>query len=120
MNELITLVTNSLLVSSQLTSHHGAGASGFRHILLGVHMCDLCMTYSLKTQSNHGVRCSPRASDPKMAESPVSMMHESSSYACSQDGYFKCLLTMSIDGGNRPNSGWILVGFGICRRLTCD
>ncbi len=41
---------------------------------------------------------SPRADDPKMMESPASMAHASSSYACAEDGYFKRPDTISIDG----------------------
>jgi hypothetical protein len=41
---------------------------------------------------------SPRATDPKMVESPASMAHASSSYACAEDRYFKCPHTASIDG----------------------
>ena len=44
---------------------------------------------------------SPRADDPKMMESPASMVHASSSYACAEDGYFKRPDTMSIDGDIR-------------------
>jgi hypothetical protein len=55
---------------------------------------------------------SPRADDPKIMEPPASMAHESSSYACAEDGYFKCPDTMSIDGDIRLDSGWFFVGFG--------
>jgi hypothetical protein len=41
---------------------------------------------------------SPRAANPKMVESPASMAHASSSYACAEDGYFKHPHTASIDG----------------------
>ncbi len=41
---------------------------------------------------------SPRAADPKMVESPDSMVHVSSSYACAEDGYFKRPHTASTDG----------------------
>ncbi len=61
---------------------------------------------------------SPRATDPKILESPPSMVHTSSSYACAQDEYFKQPHTTSIDGGKRLDSGWILVGFGIGGCLT--
>jgi hypothetical protein len=40
----------------------------------------------------------PRADDPKMVESPASMVHTSSSYACAEDSYFKRPHTTSIDG----------------------
>jgi hypothetical protein len=54
---------------------------------------------------------SPRADDPKMVESPASMVHASSSYACAEDGYFKHPNMMSIDGDKRSDSGWFFVGF---------
>jgi hypothetical protein len=41
---------------------------------------------------------SPRAANPKMVESPASMAHASSSYACAEDGYFKRPHKASIDG----------------------
>ncbi len=41
---------------------------------------------------------SPRADDPKVMESPASMVHASSSYAWAEDGYFKHPDMMSIDG----------------------
>jgi hypothetical protein len=56
---------------------------------------------------------SPRASNPKMGESPASMAHASSSYACAEDGYFKRPHTASIDGDIRLDSGWLFVGFGV-------
>jgi hypothetical protein len=63
---------------------------------------------------------SPRADDPKMTESPASMAHASSSYACAEDGYFKRPDTMIIDGDIWLDSGWFFVGFGVGRRLACD
>jgi hypothetical protein len=56
---------------------------------------------------------SPRADDPKMMESPASMVHASSSYACAEDGYFKHPDRISIDGNIRSDSGWFFVGFGV-------
>ncbi len=61
---------------------------------------------------------SPRAADPKMVESPASMAHASSSYACAEDGYFKRPHTPSIDGDIRWDSCWVFVGFGVGGRLT--
>jgi hypothetical protein len=61
---------------------------------------------------------SPRVADPKMVESPASMAHASSSYACAEDGYFKCPHMMSIDGDIRLDSDWFFVGFGVAGRLT--
>jgi hypothetical protein len=62
---------------------------------------------------------SPRAANPKILESPASMAHVSSFYACAQDEYFEHPQhTTSIDGDKRLDSGWILVGFGIGGRLT--
>jgi hypothetical protein len=63
---------------------------------------------------------SPRAADPKILESPASTTHAASSYAWAQDEYFKHPHKTSIDGDNRLDSGWILVGFGIGGRLTRD
>ncbi len=54
---------------------------------------------------------SPRADNPKMMESPASMAHASSSYACTEDGYFKRPNTMSIDGDIWSDSGWFFCGF---------
>jgi hypothetical protein len=54
---------------------------------------------------------SPRAAHPKMVESPDSMAHASSSYACAEDGYFKRPHTASIDG-------FLFVGFGVGGGLT--
>jgi hypothetical protein len=61
---------------------------------------------------------SPRAANPKISESPPSMAHASSSYACAQDECFKRPHATSIDGDKRLDSGWILVGFGIGGHLT--
>ena len=60
---------------------------------------------------------SPRAANPKIVESPASVAHASSSYACAEDGYFKRPQKTSIDGDMRLDSGWILVGFGVGRHL---
>ena len=55
---------------------------------------------------------SPRADDPKMVESPASMAHASSSFACAEDGgYFKRPHMMSIDRDKRSDSGCFFVGF---------
>jgi hypothetical protein len=61
---------------------------------------------------------SPKAADPKMVESPASMAHASSSYACAVDGYFKRPHTVNIDGDIWLDSGWFIVGFGVGRLLT--
>jgi hypothetical protein len=63
---------------------------------------------------------SPRADDPKMVESPASMVHASSSYACAEDGYFKRPHMTSIDGDKRSDNGWFFVGFGVGGRLTLN
>jgi hypothetical protein len=60
---------------------------------------------------------SPRVADPKMVESPASMVHASSSYACAEDGYFKHPHMASIDGDIWLDSGWFFVGFGVGERL---
>ena len=51
---------------------------------------------------------------------PTSMAHAFSSYACTEDGYFKCPHTSIIDGDKRLESGWFFVGFGVGGRLTRD
>ncbi len=61
---------------------------------------------------------SPRADDPKMMESPASMVHASSSYACAEDGYFKFPDTISIDGDIWSDNGWFFVGFGVGGHLA--
>jgi hypothetical protein len=61
---------------------------------------------------------SPRAADLKMVESPASMAHASFSYACAEDGYFKCPHMASIHGDIWLDSGWFFVGFGVDGRLT--
>ena len=63
---------------------------------------------------------SPRADDPKMMESPASMAHASSSYACAEDGSIKRPHMTSIDGDKRSDSGWFFVGFGVGGHLTRD
>ena len=55
-----------------------------------------------------------------MMESPASMVHASSSYACAEDGYFKHPDTMSIDGDIRLDSGLFFVGFGVGGHLARD
>ncbi len=55
-----------------------------------------------------------------MVESPASMAHVSSSYAYTEDGYFKPPHTASIDGDIWLDSGWLFVGFGVGGRLTRD
>jgi hypothetical protein len=61
---------------------------------------------------------SPGAANPKMVESPPSMAHASSSYACAEDGYFKHPTTASIDGDIRWDSCWFFVGFEVGGCLT--
>ncbi len=56
---------------------------------------------------------SPRAADPKMVELPASMAHASSSYACTEDGYFKRPHTASIDGDIWLDSGCFLLVLGL-------
>jgi hypothetical protein len=43
-----------------------------------------------------------------MMDSPASIAHASSSYACAEDGYFKRPDKMSIDGDIWSDSGWFL------------
>jgi hypothetical protein len=63
---------------------------------------------------------SPKAANNKILESPPSLAHVSSSYACAQDEYFKRPHMTSIDGDEWLDSGWILVGFSIGGCLTCN
>jgi hypothetical protein len=63
---------------------------------------------------------SPRAANRKMMESPASMVHASSSYACAEDGYFKRPHMASIDGDIWLDSGSFFVGFGVGGHLTHD
>jgi hypothetical protein len=53
-----------------------------------------------------------------MVESPASMVQASSSYACTEDGYFKGPHTVSIDGDIWLDSVWFFVGFGVGGLLT--
>jgi hypothetical protein len=99
-----------------------------------------CCTYVLCTQGHHNISliedlvqlraqnhkptmtsaASPRAVDPKMVESPASMARASSSYACTEDGYFKRPHTASIDGYIWLDSCWFFVGFGVGGRSIGD
>ncbi len=90
---------------------------GRRNILL---IEDLVRLRAQKHKPTMMSAASPRAADPKMVESPASMAHASSSYACAEDGYFKRPHTVSIDGDIRLDSYWFFVGFGVGRRLTRD
>jgi hypothetical protein len=90
---------------------------GRRNILL---IEDLVQLRAQKHKPTMASAASPRAADPKMVESPASMAHASSSYACAGDGYFKRPHTASIDGDIRLDSGWFFVGFGVGGRLTCN
>jgi hypothetical protein len=90
---------------------------GRRNILL---IEDLVRLRAQKHKPTMASAASPRAADPKMAESPDSMAHASSSYACAEDGYFKRPHTASIDGGIWWDSCWFFVGFGVGGHLTRD
>ncbi len=72
---------------------------------------DLVRLRAQKHKPTMASAASPRAANPKMVESPASMMHASSSYACTEDGYFKRPHTVSIDGGIWLDSGCFFVGF---------
>jgi hypothetical protein len=100
----------------------------------------LCCTYVLCTQGHHNIlliedlvrlraekhkptmmsAASPRATNPKMVESPARMAHALFSYACTEDGYFKRPHTASIDGDIQLDSCWFFVGFGVGGHLTRD
>ncbi len=90
---------------------------GCRNILL---IEDLVRLRAQKHKPTMTSADSPRAADPKMVESPASMVHVSSSYACAEDGYFKRPHTASIDGDIWLDSCWFFVGFGVGGRLTRD
>jgi hypothetical protein len=87
-----------------------------RHNLLLIE--DLVRLRAQKHKPTMTSAASPRATNPKMVESPASMVHAFSSYACAEDGYFKRPHTMSIDGDIWLNSCWFFVGFGVGRHLT--
>jgi hypothetical protein len=84
------------------------------------HIEDLGRLMAQKHKPTMMSAASLRAANPKMVESPASMVHASSSYACAEDGYFKRPHTSSIDGDIRWDSCWVFVGFGVGRRLTCN
>jgi hypothetical protein len=63
---------------------------------------------------------SPKAADPKMAESPAIMAHVSFSYACAEDGYFKRPHTASIDEDIWWDSCWCFVDFEVGGCVTRD
>ena len=69
---------------------------------------DLVQLRAQKHKLTMASAASPRAINPKMVESPDSMAHASSSYACAEDGYFKRphrgVLLMEI-------FGWTVVGY---------
>ncbi len=90
---------------------------GRRNILL---IEDLVRLRAQKHKPTMASAASPRVADPKMVESPASMAHASSSYACAEDGYFKRPHTASIDGDIWLDSGWFFAGFGVRGRLTHD
>ncbi len=90
---------------------------GRRNILL---IEDLVQLRAQKHKPTMASAASLRAANPKMVESPASMAHASSSYACAQDGYFKRPHTASIDGDIWLDSGWFFVGFGVGGHLTRD
>jgi hypothetical protein len=79
---------------------------------------DLVQLRAQKHKPTMASAASPRATNPKMVESPASMAHESSSYACAEDEYFKCPHTASTDGNIWLDSGWFFVSFGVGGRLT--
>ena len=83
---------------------------GHRNILL---IEDLARLRAQKHKPTMVSAASPRAANPKMVESPASMAHASSSYACAEDGYFKCPHPTIIGGDMRWDSGWVLGGFGV-------
>jgi hypothetical protein len=52
-----------------------------------------------------------RATNLKIIEFPVYMVHASSSYACAEDGYFKSPHLLIIDGDVQSDSGEFFVFF---------
>jgi hypothetical protein len=81
---------------------------------------DLVRLRAQKHKPTMASAASPRAADPKMVESPDSMAHASSSYACAEDGYFKCPHMASIDGDIWWDSCWFSVGFSVGGHLSCN
>jgi hypothetical protein len=74
---------------------------------------DLVQSSAQKHKPTMTSSASPRAADPKMVESPASLVHASSSYACAEDGYFKRPLTASIDGDIWLDSCCFFICFGV-------
>jgi hypothetical protein len=81
---------------------------------------DLVQLWAQKHKPTMTSAASPRAANPKMVESPASMVHAFSPYACAEDGYFKRPHMASIDGDIQLDSGCYFVGFGVGQHLTCD
>jgi hypothetical protein len=79
---------------------------------------DLVQLRAQKHKPTMASAASPRTANPKVVESPASMVHASSSYASKEDGYFKRPHTVSIDGDIWLDSGWFFVGFGVGGCLT--
>jgi hypothetical protein len=95
----------------------GRWCQGHRNISL---IEDLVRIRAQKHKQTMTFAASPRAADPKVVESPTSMAHASSSYACTEDRYFKRPHTASIDGDIWWDSCWFFVGFGVGGCLTRD
>ncbi len=55
----------------------------------------------------------PGTADPKMNDSFVHMVRESSNRACVQDGCLKCPHLTIIDEDMRLDKGWFFVGFRV-------
>ncbi len=89
-----------------------------RHNILLIE--DIVQLRAQKHKPTMASAASPRAANPKMVESPYSMVHASSSYAWAEDGYFKHPHTVSIDGDIQWDSCWFFVGFGVGGCLTCN
>jgi hypothetical protein len=70
---------------------------------------DLVQLSAQKLKPTMASDASPRAANPKMVESPASMAHASSSYACAEDGYFKRPHMANIDGDIWLHSGCFLL-----------
>ena len=123
------IVVIAVLLSSQgwawclLSSHLSSQMIPFNSLYVGgssvvvdsncdVHCC-------CSTKPTMKATASPRAANPKMVKSPASMTQVSSSFACTEDGYFKHSHTTSFGGDKRSDSGCFFVGFGVGGRLTC-
>jgi hypothetical protein len=63
---------------------------------------------------------SPSTANPKMVELCNHTAQPSSHHARAEDGHLKCPHPLNIGGDFWSDSGWVFVGFGISKHLTCN